>query len=225
MGALFRGTRGAASVFGLVLIAAVPALAESAPPVFPCGRVTAFTAPTATAAGSIQLGTTTFVLAAGSLPSPPPPIAVGAITCLSGEQNAAGEFLATMNLVGDTVCGTSTAFTAASATQTGNVTLMGKRSVIIPVRAGASLSGAQVGRDQCFTFGFNATGDAEIVGFVGPVPTANVPGPTARAVPGQLPNTSTDQSGASPVLMFIVIATLSAGASAVARRHGAGSGH
>jgi len=84
---------------------------------------------------------------------------------------------------------------------------MGDLSVFIPVRAGAVLSGTQVGMDQCFTFGFNAAGDAEIVGFVGPVPA-----------PGQLPNTSTDQSGPSAALTLVIVAALATGVNALARR-------
>ncbi len=146
--------------------------ARSAPPVFPCGRVTALTAPTATAAGAITLGTTTFELAPGSWTNPPPPIAIGTVSCLSGEQNAAGQFLAQAVLVADAVCGTVTAFTAASAAARGSITIMGKRSVNIPVRAGVTLSAAQTSGSQCFSFDFDAAGNTEIVGFAGAVPSA-----------------------------------------------------
>ena len=44
--------------------------------------------------------------------------------------------------------------------------------------------------------------NVEIVGFVGPVPTS-----------GQLPNTSTDESGARASLMLVVIAAFAAAAS------------
>lgn len=136
----------------------------TAPPVFPCGRVAALTPPTASAAGSIVLGTTTFQLAPGSWPNPPPPVATGSVSCLSGEQNPAGQFLAQFTLVGDTLCGTVGAFTAASATTPGSITIVGKRSVNIPVRAGVTLSAAQTTGSQCFNSAFNAAGDTEIVG-------------------------------------------------------------
>jgi hypothetical protein len=160
------------------LVSVTPASAQTTtPPVLACGRVVAFTPPTATAAGSITLGTTTFSLKAGSLPNPAPPnLVVGAIVCM--DENPAGEILAQTTLVGDTVCGQLTAMTAAS------VTLQGNRTRIIPVRQGTSLASAQLGANECFTFAINAAGNAEIVGFGGPAPTLTT-------APGQLPSTST----------------------------------
>lgn len=178
---------------------------QSASGAFPCGRVTAFTPPTATSTGSITLGTNTFVLAAGSLPAPPPPIAVGALTCLSGEQNAAGEFLATTTLVGDTVCGTVTAFTPATASSAGSITMTaGRRTVTIPVRTEITLASSQTTGTQCFTFGFNAAGNAEVTGSA-----------ATQTAPSQLPSTSTSSDapgGAAAVLVLLMALGVTAAA-------------
>lgn len=169
---LGRGTEGASS-----------ALAQVVPPTLECGRVNAFAAPTATASGSIQLGTSTFILAAGSLPNPAAPnLPIGAIVCLSGEQNAAGEFLAQSVLVGDTLCGTVTSFTAATTSSRGSLTLTGNRARTVAVRQGAMLTGVQTGASQCFTFAFDSAGNPEIVG--------GATTPTGDPV-RQLPSTST----------------------------------
>lgn len=186
-----------AAAVALLAAAAVPANAQ-VPPTLECGRVNAFTAPTATASGSIQLGTSTFILAAGSLPNPAAPnLPVGAIVCLSGQQNAAGEFLAESVLVGDTWCGTVTAFAAPTASSRGSLTLTGNRARTVAVRQGATLTGVQTGATQCFKFAFDGAGDPEIVG------GATTP---AGAPVRQLPSTSTERDTEPLMLALISIA-------------------
>lgn len=195
-----------ASVVTLVLAlsSSIAGHAQSAPPVLPCGRVTAFTAPTATTTGSIRLGTTTFTLAAGRSDSPPP-VAVGSLLCLTGEFNAAGEFLFSITTLGDqVVCGAVSAFTPASTTSSGSITVIGARSVVIPVRPGTTFSQAQTTGSQCFKFDINAEGNAEVIGYAGPGS-----GGAAALAPQRLPSTSTDSRPAAlavATLFFIVAA-------------------
>lgn len=181
----------------LLAAAAVPADAQI-PPTLECGRVNAYTAPTATASGSIQLGTSTFILAAGSRSDPTPPnLVVGATVCLSGEQNGAGEFLPRTVLVGDTLCGTVTAFGAATRGSKGSLTLTGNRARTVAVRQGVTLSGVQTSATQCFKFAFDGAGNPEIVG------GATTP---SGAPVRQLPSTSTEREAAPLVLALISIA-------------------
>jgi len=193
----------------LLLVGAAPVHAQTAtPPALACGRVVAYTPPTAGAAGSITLGTTTFALKAGSEPNPPSPIVVGAIVCL--DENQAGEIFAKAHLVSDTICSTLAAITPASASAPGSITLQSNRQRIISVRPGTSLTGAQVGSAACFTFGFNTAGDPEIRGYVGAQPTASQP--PVR----QLPTTST--SGNDPAWLALVVAVATAATAAYAAR-------
>lgn len=204
---LVRGAIALAIAVALLAAAAVPANAQ-VPPTFECGRVNAYTAPTATASGSIQLGTATFILAAGSLRNPPPPnLVVGATVCLSGEQNAAGEFLAQTVLVGDTLCGTVTAFAAATASSRGSLTLTGNRARTVAVRQGATVTGVQTGASQCFKFAFDAAGNPEIVGGVTPVGATTPP-------PRQLPATSTERD-AAPVALALALISIAVGGTVV----------
>lgn len=194
--ALMRGAAALAASALLLAASAVPANAQ-VPPTLECGRVNAYTAPTATSSGSIQLGTSTFILAAGSLSNPGPPnLVVGATVCLGGEQNAAGEFLATTVLVGDTWCGTVAAFAPAAATSRGSLTLTGNRARTVAVRQGVTLTGVQAGASQCFKFAFDGAGNPEIVGGATTLTGAPV---------GQLPSTSTERDAAPFVLALISI--------------------
>src|SRR5438132_7499565 len=84
------------AVLAITLLGATVALAADVP----CGTVTAYTAPTATTAGSVSIGTSTFVLAAGATAvgapagTTPPPAAIGFGTCINGPRNASGAFTA-----------------------------------------------------------------------------------------------------------------------------------
>jgi len=194
-----RLATGLAVALAFVLVCAAPALAESRG--FPCGKVTAYTPPTATTPGSIRIGTTTFATTAGSLPNPPPPIAVGSILCLTGRLDATGAFtsLTTATLGEQVVCGTVQAFAPASTTTPGSVTILSNASWTLPVRAGVALSAAQATGAQCFKFGVNADGNAEVVGYSGP----GTPAPV-----GQLPNTSTRDSSEGALAILALAGTL-----------------
>src|SRR5438552_10162256 len=86
----------AAAVLLITLLRATLALAADVP----CGTVTAYSAPTATTPGSVAIGTSTFVLAAGatSVGAPagttPPQAPIGFGACINGPRNASGAFTA-----------------------------------------------------------------------------------------------------------------------------------
>ena len=189
---------------------------------YPCGRVTAFAAPSSTSEGSITIGTRTFVARAGSLPNPPPPIAVGATLCLTGQLDASGAFTSlTASTFGDSLCGAVVAYTPPSATASGTITIRTNVEWTLPVRASTSLSSAQTTGNQCFKYELNAQGNAEIVSSAGaPQTVTGTPQPPSAAA-SQLPSTSTgttpapaDELGVirltllSAILIAVVVAAL-----------------
>lgn len=166
----------------LLALGAAPAAAQEIG--FTCGRVTAFTPSTATADGSITIGTRTFVIRAGAMPNPPPPIAVGSDFCI-GELDATGAlnpFRA--SLLSDTICG------AVVGSGPGTLTLRTNREWTLPVRAGLTFTAAQLSGIQCFKTEVNAQGNAEVIAYVGET-TGSAPGGTTAPPPRQLPSTST----------------------------------
>lgn len=192
-------------LLSLLVLSGGSALAETTFTGFSCGRITAFTPPTATAAGSIRIGTTTFVAAPGSLPNPAPPLDVGAVVCLTGRLDANGAFVSLeAGTLGErAVCGRVTGSTPSSATTAGTLTLVTNATWILPVRAGVALTPAQTTGSQCFKIEVNAQGNAEVVSYGGPVPGG-----------GPLPSTTTDSGNPTPVRALTVVlgAALIAGA-------------
>lgn len=194
-----------------LLATAAPAFAQEVG--FPCGRVNAYTAPTDTTAGSITIGTRTFVANAGSLPKPPPPIAVGAVLCLTGELDASGAFTAlTASTFGEEVCGAVVSSTPALASAGGTLTIRTNAVWTLPVRAGTTFTSAQLTGIQCFRYELNAEGNAEVVAH------ARVAG--ATATPSQLPSTATAAltvlegpilSIAAAAALLVILAAITAG--------------
>jgi len=213
-----RGLVRGVLTLALLALGATPALAQSFPAAFFCGQVTSYTAPTATTEGSIGIGTTTFVLRAGSIPAgnSPPPVAVGSVTCADGRRDASGAFTSFgIHTTGDAqICGPVTASTPASTTARGSITIaIGQISPTLPVRAGVTLSSAQTTGNQCFQWAVSsADGNAEVVSYVGPFASA--------PAPGQLPSTSTSGSDPAGPFVLILIGVLVL-ASATRRRAGA----
>lgn len=158
---------------------------------YPCGRVTRYTAPTATADGSVTVGTRRFVARAGSLPEGPPAIAVGVVLCLTGEVDASGAFtrLRAAGLGEQAACGAVTAFTPTTSTTRGTLAIQPHLIWTLPVRTGTTFTQSQLAGAHCYKFEIDADGNAEIVGYHGPVqPNPAVPSATPVR---QLPSTST----------------------------------
>lgn len=181
----------AALVIGLA-VSASTAAAQTQQIGFTCGRVTAYTAATATADGSITIGTKTFVIRAGATPTPPPPIAVGAVLCV-GELDASGALNPlTASTFGDTVCG------AVVGSAPGTLTIRTNAVWTFPVRSGTTFTSTQLTGTQCFRYELNAQGNAEIVAHAG------APGASPPAGTGQLPSTSTDALTALPLALALI---------------------
>jgi hypothetical protein len=151
----------------------------------PCGTVTAYTAPSATAAGSVSLGTSTFVLLRGSGPTSGNGLSVGSSLCVIGDQDAAGAFIQfSVAPMGPGFCGVVAAHTPASATAAGSIAFATKPPVTVPVVAGVTFSAAQVSGDQCFRVVPDAQGTAQVTAYSGP---------RSGVAPSATPGTSMDR--------------------------------
>jgi hypothetical protein len=176
----------------VTLLGATVALAADVP----CGTATAYTAPTATAPGSVTIGASTFVLAAGATsvgaPSgtaPLPPPTGGTGVCINGPRNASGAFTAfSFSPLNAGICGAVLAYVPASASATGSITLTNGTTApsTLPIAAGVTFSAAQVSGNQCFTLGVDAQGTGRVTGYGGP----QVGAPSAA--PSTLPSTATE---------------------------------
>lgn len=137
---------------------------------WPCGTVAAYVAPSASAAGSIALGTANFVLAAGSGPTTGAAPSVGSSLCVNGEQNAQGVFTQFSNSpMGEGICSTVLAYTPASGATPGTLDFgTPKPPVRIPIASGVTFTSAQVTGDQCFRVIPDAEGTAQVTAYRGP---------------------------------------------------------
>lgn len=137
---------------------------------WPCGTVTAYAAPSATAAGSVALGTANFALAPGSGPTTNASPTVGSSICVNGEQRADGVFTQfSISPMGEGICSTVVAYTPASGTTPGSLDFgTPKPPVRIPVAAGVTFTPAQVTGDQCFRVPPDAEGTAQVTAYRGP---------------------------------------------------------
>lgn len=174
-------------------LGAWPAAAQTVT-TYPCGRVTAYTAPTAITPGSITLGTSRFELAPGSAPERE--FAVGSETCIDGERNATGAYTrVTLTPRALGVCGVVTAYSAPTASAPGSITLTSAGGAYtLPVSAGVTLLQAQVTGGQCFGIGVNAQGNAEVLRYIG---VWDGP-PRPSATPRGLPSTAVAATDAVP---------------------------
>ena len=139
--------------------------ANAATAVEVCGAVTAFTAATAAVPGSITIGGQTFPIAAGTTLDGQGLATVGADLCLDATANGAGQLedgtLTANATAAVEVCGAATAFTAATATAPGSITIGGQT---FPIAAGTTLDGqalATVGADLCLDATANGAGQLE----------------------------------------------------------------
>jgi hypothetical protein len=164
---------------GQIILGAVVPTALA--PVSVCGTVTAYTLSTATTAGSITIGGQTFGIAPGVTVSGAGLLTITAnpALCLQATLNGAGQ-ISTGSLgvtLGGTptvnVCGVVTAFTAASATAGGSITVASNTLVIT---AGTTFVGATqpvVGSGVCLSLVVNSSG--AIVGGTVVATTTGVP--------------------------------------------------
>ncbi len=141
---------------------AVPTVVLVTSPVAICGSVTAFTAAGATTAGSITFGTTTYPILPGVTLVGQNAISTGVNVCLSGLANAGGSLLSGVITVASTttivVCGPVTAYTPATASAPGSLTIGG---IVFPTAVGATFTGTTVaaGANLCITAQLNGLGN------------------------------------------------------------------
>jgi hypothetical protein len=123
-------------------------------PLLLCGAVTAFTAATSSAAGTVTIGGATVPIATGATVSG---VSMGATICLQPTLNASGQITAATVSSTPTFCGAVTAFTAATATAAGTITIAGATFAIAP---GTTFTGATIatGANACIAGTFNAAG-------------------------------------------------------------------
>ncbi|MCW5853309.1 MAG: carboxypeptidase regulatory-like domain-containing protein [Anaerolineae bacterium] len=148
-----------------------------------CGLVTDFQAATSTTPGSITIGGQTFPIAAGASLDNQNLIHVGSDLCLNAQLNAAGQISTggvTLNAGGSVnLCGTVTAFQAATANAPGSITIGGQT---LPIAAGAVLAGQdniRTGNSYCLDGNLNAAGQVS-----GGTVSANVTGGATVSVCG-----------------------------------------
>jgi hypothetical protein len=128
-----------------------------------CGVVSAYTAATASSAGSITVGGQTIPIAAGTPIDGSGLITLGTDLCLNGTLDGSGQLVVPSSVsAGATaslsVCGVVTAYAAATASTPGSITIGGRT---IPIAAGTSLSGSglvTIGANLCLNGSLNASG-------------------------------------------------------------------
>jgi len=130
-------------------------------PIEACGTVKAWTAPTATQAGSITLGSRTYSVNAGTSHGATGLVVKGATDmCLFGGldgQTAVSHGAVTID---SPFCGAVLAFTPATATGAGSITLLHFANATLPIAAGADLGAPTLGVRRCVTVATTSTGDA-----------------------------------------------------------------
>ena len=129
-----------------------------------CGVVSAYTAATASSAGSITIGGQTIPIAAGTTIDGAGLITLGADLCLNGTLNGSGQLVVPSSVsaaatTSVTVCGVVSAYTSATASSPGSITIGGQS---IPIAAGTTIGGAgriTLGTDLCLNGTLNASGE------------------------------------------------------------------
>lgn len=146
---------------------AVPAtVAPGGTQVAICGQVSSFTAATPTTAGSITFSTanvtTTYPILAGVTLVGQTAISTGVNVCLSGLLDTSGNLVNGVITVATTtpivVCGPVTAYTPATATALGSLTIAG---IVFPTALGATFTGTPVtvGANLCITAQLSGLGN------------------------------------------------------------------
>ncbi len=184
----------AVAVSAFVAIALATAALAADQRITVCGAVASYTPPTATANGSIVVGTQTLVLAAGSsVSSVNPPIRPGSNGCFTGTRQDDGSFVDYgVTPLPASYCGTVSTFTPATATAAGSITLGTNATVRLIIPAGTTVAATVGGSGQCYSIGIANSGDAVITGNAG-APQVGVAGPSnAPVTAGNLPSSSTD---------------------------------
>jgi hypothetical protein len=130
-----------------------------------CGRVDAFLAATVSTNGSITIGGQTFVIMNNTTLANQNTIVVGAQYCLDATANAQGEISngqinSRVTVAGSlSICGIVSAFTAATATSPGSITINGQTFVIAPGMTLSGQGGIITGNSYCLSASQNTSGE------------------------------------------------------------------
>ena len=161
----------AAILVVVLLIVARPAAADGAETTF-CGRINAFAPATATADGSVTIGSRTFLLRAEALYSAIGQnrlnLVVGNSVCVGGARDATGAFTEYIaNPMPSAYCGTVTSFTPATASTDGSVEIRDVGIARFTIPRGTAVGADPTGAPRsCFSVGLDARGDAVVTGRV-----------------------------------------------------------
>ena len=197
-------------VVAMLALASAPSLGAERLGV--CGVVKAYTAPTAAGDGTVTIGTRTLGIAAGTKVEGTHAPTLGEKRCVGGNTDSQGRFT-TLSIEAsliESACGVVTAFTPASATRDGSLTLqLAARPPVAYVVPAATQLPPDFGSGQrCVALAVNAAGNAIVTG-TAPVPTEG----RAAAPVTSLPSTATDDGpnwalAASTLLVALLIATV-----------------
>ena len=215
---------GQVNALGQLTVGAVsPNSGASAPvtPISACGTISAYTAPGASSTGTVTIATptvnVTYVIVAAATINPTGFAGTtGSNVCLSGTLNAGNQLTQATFIPNSTqaitLCGPVTAYTAATATQTGSLTIGG---LVVPLALSASFSGQPIvlQSNVCVQGSFNGLGQL-VTGTIGPNPNAPTPTPTITLTPTATatgtPVPATSTATATPTSTLVPAATATA---------------
>lgn len=184
---------GQVNALGQLTVGTVTANSGGSAPVTPisaCGAISGYTAPGASTNGSVTIATptvtVTYTIVAGGTVNPSGFTATnGNSVCLVGTLNAGGQ-LTQATFSGNstqsvTLCGPITAYTAATSSQLGSLTIGG---LVVPLALSASFSGQPIvlQNNVCIQGTFNGLGQL-VTGAIGPNPNAPTATPTITLTP------------------------------------------
>ena len=144
-----------------------------------CGVVSAYTAATASAPGSITIGESTIPIAAGTAIDGAGIVHAGADLCLHGTVNGFGQLTAPSSVSANAtttihVCGVVSAFTSATTSSAGSITIGGQT---IPIAAGTGIDGSgliTLGTDLCLNGTLDGSGHLVVPSSVSAGATASL---------------------------------------------------
>jgi hypothetical protein len=185
------------------------------------GRINSYARPTATAAGSVTIGTQTYSIAAGVSFAPASEPQPGAVMSILAELGPAGELtmISAVNPYSPPypACGPVTSFRAATATETGQIvqTPDGTRRQLT-IKAGIALPSESASGYRCFIQELTAQGDLLVigaqdlpVGFVTPAPSsAQLPSTASNATPASANERSGPPEAPSSTGLLLLAVTL-----------------
>jgi LPXTG-motif cell wall-anchored protein len=203
-----------AAVFMAAMLGLSGAASAETPPMTVCGALGAYYAPTATADGSIVIGSRTHPIVRGAQESSLDPVArqTGA-ACITGHVTDMGAFMDYgAGPMVSSACGTVRIYNAPTAIADGSLSLGAASSFPLPIPRGTTLPADSASGYRCFSISLNAAGDAVVTGRVAE-PTVEVGTAPQVSRPQSLPSTGTS-SGA---LIFVLGSLLLAAGAAVLR--------